>query len=80
MHITTNTVRSTYFLYSLNCLYFIFKHLTVHSMQLSLYKFKMELFASFFLYLLQIRTFRQSLSRVENFTSTNRRSPQTYII
>ena len=64
MHITANTVSSTYLFHFLDGGNFIFEHFSIHGVKFTILKFKAQKFTSLFRYLLQVGRFGQSLCTV----------------
>ena len=80
VHVTSDTVCSSDFLYFLNSLDLVVEHFAIDSIQFTFLEFQFQLFAACLGYLFQISTFRQSLCRIQDFTSTDGSTPDTYVI
>ena len=80
MHITADTVCCTNFFHFLDGFDRVVKLLVVDSFQFPFFESQAELFATFFFNVLEVSCFRESLRGVEDFATTDRSTPQTYII
>ena len=80
MHVTADTVSGADLFYLLDCFDRVIEFLIVDSFQFSFFESQAELFAAFLFYVFQVSCFGQPLCGVEDFTTTNRGTPQTYVI